>query len=106
LIDKNSIVYIQDANGKIMDAVILNEKLVGTWNASQTHFAEIAERLFNAGMWQSANGNKPTPLDAVNTSAVGSSVYKSVSRYEGRENTHSAKDWYIAGDTTPGLPNK
>jgi hypothetical protein len=106
LIDKNSIVYIQDVNGKIMDAVILNEKPVGTWNASQTHFAEIAERLFNAGIWQSVNENKPTSLDAVDTSAIGTNHYKSVSRYEGRENTHSAKDWYIAGYITPGQPNK
>jgi len=105
LIDKTCFIYIQDINGKIMDAVFLNEKPAGAWNNSQTHFAEIAEKLCNEGMWKSA-GTKPAPLDAVNTQAVGTSPYKSVSRYEGRENTHSAKDWYITGYITPGLPNK
>jgi hypothetical protein len=105
LIDKTCIVYIQDINGKIMDAVFLNEKPSTTWTSNQGKFAEIAERLCNEGMWKSA-GTKPTPLDAFNTSTVGTSAFKSVSRYEGRENTHSAKDWYITGYITPGLPNK
>jgi len=108
LLYKTGIVYIQNADSKIMDAVILNEKPFGTWNGNQTQYAQIAERLFNAGMWQAADGLKPAPSDAVNTSGVDTSIYKSVSRYEGRENTHSAKDWYItvAGFYTPGLPNK
>ena len=106
LLHQTSIVYLQDANGKIIDAIIMNEALGNTWNKNQAHFAEIAERLFKEGMWKSANGSKPTSSDAVNTSAIKGSVYKSVSRYEGRENTHSAKDWYIAGYITPGLPNK
>jgi hypothetical protein len=97
LLDKTGIVYIQDVNGKIMDAVIMNENPSGTWNSNQSHFAEIAEKINNAGMWLSA--------DAVNTSAIGKSIYKSVSRYEGRENTHSSKDWYIAEYITPGQPN-
>jgi hypothetical protein len=45
------------------------------------------------------------PLDAVDTTAIGTNYFKSVSRYEGRENTHSAKDWYIAGYITPGKVN-
>ena len=99
LLDKTGIVYIKDANGTIMDAVVLNESPVETWNGNQPHFAEITESLCNAGMWQSA--------DAVNTSAIGGSVYKSVSRYENKENTHSANDWYITimGNYTPGQPN-
>jgi len=105
LLDKSSFVYLQDYYGKIMDAVVLNEKPSGTWNSNQANFVE---RIYKAGMWQSADGNKPTPLDAVNTSAIGLSPFKSVSRYENRENTHSAKDWYItaAGYLSPGLPNK
>jgi hypothetical protein len=64
-------------------------------------------------MWQSANENKLTPLDAVNTQAVENSIYKTVSRYEGKENTYSAKDWYIsifyagtAGQVTPWERNE
>jgi len=105
-LDKTGIVYIQDYDGRIMDAVVLHEKPTASWNSNQAHFAEITERLFIAGMWQSSEGKKPTPLDAVNTSSIGTSPYKTVSRYENRENTHSAKDWYIAGYLTPGLPNK
>jgi hypothetical protein len=59
-------------------------------------------------MWRSSDGSKPAPSDAVNTSAIGKTTFKSVSRYEGKENTHSAKDWYItsSGFTTPGKPNQ
>lgn len=103
LLDKSSIVYLQDYYGKIMDAIILNEKPTASWNNNQKNFAEI---IFSAGMWQATNGNKPTPLDGVDTSAIGKSYFKSVSRYEGRANTHSAKDWYIANFITPGLSNK
>jgi len=102
LLDKSSIVYLQDYYGKIMDAIILNEKPTASWNNNQKNFAEI---IFSAGMWQATNGNKLSPLDAVDTSAIGKNYYKSVSRYESRENTHSAKDWFIAGYITPGLPN-
>ena len=106
LLYKTDIVYIQDVNGKIMDAVIINEKPTASWNSNQARFAEIAERLFNVGMWQTVNGQKPSPLDAVNTSGIGNNGYKTVSRYEGRQNTHSAKDWFVSNVLTPGLPNK
>jgi len=106
LLNANSIVYIKDIYGRIMDAVVMNETPSAGWNNNQAYFAGILEYLFKAGMWKSADGEKPTPFDAVNTSAIKGSVYKSVSRYEGRVNTHSAKDWYIAGYITPGLPNK
>jgi hypothetical protein len=108
LLYKSGIVYIQDSKDRIMDAIIMDEKPGTTWNNYPAAFADITERLFKEGMWKSAEGNKPKPKDSVNTSAIGTSVYKSVSRYEGRENTHSANDWYIttAGFFTPGLPNK
>jgi len=63
--------------------------------------------LYNCGMWKSANGQKPAPLDAVDTSAIGTAYGISVSRDEDMENTHSANDWYITGiaGITPGLPN-
>ena len=100
------IVYLQDAKGGIMDAIIMSEKSGSTWDNDHAYFADITENLFNCGMWKSANGQKPTPLDAVNTQAIKTNIYKSVSRYEGRENTHSAKDWFISNVLTPGLPNK
>jgi hypothetical protein len=78
----------------------------GQGTADGAYFAGVTENLYNRGMWKSTNGQKHAPLDAVDTSAVNSA--NSVSRYEGRENTHSAKDWYITANNglTPGLPNK
>jgi hypothetical protein len=108
LLYKSGIVYIQDNKDRIMDAIIMDEKPGATWNSYPAFYADLTERLFKEGMWKSPEGNKPKPKDSVNTSTIGSSVYKSVSRYESRENTHSANDWYItvAGFFTPGLPNQ
>jgi hypothetical protein len=107
LLHKTDIVYLQDANGRFMDAVVLNEKPGASWNNKQAHFAEITKKLFTAGMWMSADGSPPAPLDAVNTSSIGTSIHKSVSRYKDRENFHTATDWYIAeaGYSTPGMAN-
>jgi len=105
LLHQTDIVYLQDEYGRILDAVIMN-KTPSTWNKNQAHFAEIAENLFNAGVWKSADGEKPTPFDAVDTSSIKTSVTKSVSRYEGLENTHTSNDWYVTATISPGLPNK
>jgi len=105
---KTDIVYLQDANGRILDAVVLNETPGETWSKNRAHFARIIEDLYNRGMWKSADGHLPGPSDAVDTSTIKSSVTKSISRYEGKENTHTAKDWYITnkGGASPGMPNK
>jgi len=108
LLHQTDIVYLQDEYDRILDAVIMNETPGNTWNKNQAHFAEITEKLFNAGVWVSADGEKPTPLDAVDTSSIKSSATKSVSRYEGRENTHTSNDWYVTNTNgaSPGQPNK
>jgi len=109
VLNKTDIVYLQDANGKIIDAIVMNEKPGVTWNSKQAHFSEITDTLYNCGMWKSADGQKPTPFDTVNTSAIiGTSYSQSVSRDEDMENTHSADDWYITGigGLTPGKPNQ
>jgi len=104
---KTDIVFLKDAKGKIMDAIIMNEKPSVTWDNNHLYFADIVENLYNYGMWKTANGQKPTPLDTVDTSTIGTYAYKSISRYEERENTHTANDWYITanGYITPGQPN-
>jgi len=106
LLHKTDIVYLQDANGKILDTVVLNETPDETW--SRGHFAGIIEDLFDRGAWKSADGQLPSPFDAVDTSTVKTAATRSISRYEGKENTHSAKDWYVTaiGGASPGLPNK
>jgi len=108
LLHRTDIVYLQDEYDRILDAVIMNETPSNTWNKNQAHFAEIAENLFNAGMWLSADGEQPTPLDAVDTSSIKTSATKSISRYEGQENTHTSNDWYVTASSSmsPGLPNK
>jgi len=100
VLHKTDIVYLQDEKGRIIDAIVMNEKPGVTWNNNQAHFAEIVDTLRKCGMWQSA--------DAVNTSAIGTSYFISVSRDEEIENTHSANDWYITGigGITPGKANQ
>jgi len=101
VLHKTDIVYLQGANGKIIDAVVMNEKPGAAWNSNQAHFAGIVDTLRQCGMWRSA--------DAVNTSAIiGTSYSQSVSRDEDMENTHSADDWYITGigGITPGKANQ
>ncbi len=103
---KTDIVYLQDASGNIMDAVVLNENPNKTWDKAVSHFQAITEFLFNVGAWESKDGEKPTPLDAVDTSAVSTSYIKCVCRYEWRANHFNATDWYINTTiSTPGLAN-
>jgi hypothetical protein len=108
LLHKTDIVYLQYANGRILDAIVLNEEPGETWKKNQSHFTEIIEKLYNSGAWKSADGHLPGPLDAVDTSTIKTSATKSISRYEGKENTHTAKDWYVTdkGGASPGRMNK
>jgi len=91
-----------------MDAVALNEAPAKTWKPAQEHFTAIMAEMYGGGMWKSADGQKPLPSDAVDASKIGISLYKSVSRHESRENTHSAADWYITADNgaSPGEMNR
>ena len=101
---KTDIVFLEDEGGNVIDAVVLSEKPSTKWDKSVAHFAQIMEFLFYEGMWKAANGNMPTPLDVVDTSKT--SMYKSVCRYEGREISHTANDWYVTDNgTTPGQAN-
>ncbi|WP_461257260.1 hypothetical protein [Treponema sp. R80B11-R83G3] len=104
---KTDIVYLTDASGKIFDAVIMNEAPAAKWAKDVTHFEQISEHLWNVEAWETADDEKPTPYDAVDTSEI-TSTYKSVSRYEWRANHFNTTDWYVTktGNTTPGLPNK
>jgi len=108
LLSHTDIVYLQDEYGRFIDAVVMNSNPKATWGIDQSHFAEIIEILFNAGMWKSADGQMPTPFDAVFTSTMSTTITRSVSRYEKKENTHTVDNWYLTanGSATPGLPNK
>jgi len=105
---KTDIVYLQNASGGIIDAIVMNENPSMTWKKSRAHFADIVKYLCSVGAWECEDDN-PTAFDAVNTSTVGQSMYKSVSRYEWRANHFNTSDWYITDNKntyiTPGLPN-
>ena len=107
LLHKTDIIYLQDKDGRVLDAIIMNQAPGTAWSKNQAHFAEILENLFYAGMWKAEDGQMPNPYDAVDTSTIKSSATKSVSRYEEKESTHTANDWYItaAGGASPGKPN-
>jgi hypothetical protein len=107
LLHKTDIVYLQNASGGIMDAIVMNEKPEKTWPTARQHFVDLTEFLFNKGAWKSVNGKLPDPLDSVDTSAIKTAATRSVSRYEEREDTNTANDWYATGNggATPGLPN-
>jgi len=102
---QTDIVYLQDANGRILDAIIMNETPGETWDKNRAHFAEIAKDLYNKGAWKSVDGKLPGPLDAVDTSKT--TATKSISRHEGKENTHTANDWYVTktNGISLGQPN-
>jgi len=103
------IVYLQDASGNVMDAVVMNNKPSGAWDKSVSHFQDITEFLYSVGAWESKDGEKPTPYDAVNTSAI-TNINRSVCRYEWRANHFNTTDWYVTDNkntfNSPGLPNK
>ena len=108
LLHQTDIVYLLDAYGRFIDAIIMNEAPRATWNKNQSHFTEIVEYLFINGMWKSVDNQMPSPFDAVDTSAIKTATTKSVSRYERKENSHTSNDWYITASSgaSPGIKNK
>jgi len=109
LLYNTDIVYLQAADGRILDAVFMNEsKNPQLLPAQQQHFIAILEFLFNEGAWKSVSGNLPGPADSVNTSTIETASTKSVNRREKLEDTNTANDWYASSvkGKTPGQPNK
>ncbi|MCL1993676.1 MAG: hypothetical protein FWG66_12095 [Spirochaetes bacterium] len=102
-------VYVLDQDGRVVAAVMLSESPAGLWQAG--HFQEAAEFLHSQGAWRAAGGGVPAPADAVDTSRVGTSFTRSVSRDESVADTGTNADWYISGTVganhgaTPGRPN-
>jgi len=104
---KTDIVYLQDADGNILDAVVLNEKPNTAWVNERKHFTGILEFLFNKDAWKTVNGTLADYLDAVDTSGVGTSSIISICRYENDTDTNTKNDWYVTASNgnSPGLPN-
>jgi hypothetical protein len=96
LLRKTDIVYLQDKDGNIIDAVMIAENPDSEW--PNARLSDAAEYVFNQGAWLS---------DPVNSSRIGSAATRSISRDELVEHSRTAADWYITanGGATPGLPN-
>jgi hypothetical protein len=105
LLRSTDAVYIQDKNGKLIDAVMLNENS-DSWG-TRGYLTDTAGFLFNHGVWKSIDGGFPGPMDAVNTSGIGTALTRSISRDETAEYTGTAADWYITitRGVTPGKQN-
>ena len=103
-------VYALDNNGNVLDAVMIaKDTSAESWPllSRQDCFTQAAEFLFDNDAWKSANGAIPGPADAVNTSGIGTSRIRSISRDETVEDTDTAADWYItvSNGLTPGREN-
>jgi hypothetical protein len=85
---------------------MISETQATEWN--RDFLAEAARFLFEKGAWFSPSGEICRPLNAVNSSSIGTGVTRSISRDETAENVRNATNWYATGNSgaTPGLPNK
>jgi len=108
-LNKTGAVYVRDANGEVLAAVMISESPDPAWweGASRSHFGPISEFLFERGAWKSAGGGVARPADAVITTSVGTAVTRSISRDETVNNTNTSADWYVTANNgaTPGAAN-
>jgi len=105
LLRKTDSVYVLDQDDQILDAVMITEKITPWWE--NNYLAVSAEFLYSQSAWRSTTENVPGPMDAVNSSGIGSALTRSISRNEGVENSHTATDWFVTANNgaTPGKPN-
>jgi hypothetical protein len=103
LLHKTSVIYVLDQDDRVIDAVILSEKPDAWW--TKDYFAEAAEFLYNSGSWKSADGGICSPQDAF--ISVNATNTRTICRNENKENSHTAKDWYVTvtSGATAGKPN-
>jgi len=108
ILQNTDIVYLQNKSGKIIDAIVMNEKPSMTWDKECEHFTAIVEYLCSVGAWEYED-DYLTAYDAVNTSSINLNLYMSVCRFEFRANHFNTTDWYVTASggnfTSPGLPN-
>jgi hypothetical protein len=105
LLRKTDAVYIMDQDDRILDAVMIAESPIPP--RSMAFFLQAAEFLFTNDAWKSANGTIPGVEDAVNSTAIGTALTRSISRDETVPDTDTAADWYITANNgaTPGREN-
>jgi hypothetical protein len=91
-----NVIYLMDQDGKIIDGILLasgNYK----WKDSMT---APAIEMARQGAWAGSN-----PEDAFISD--GNTTTRTINRDENRQNSHSAKDWYVTvtSGATPGKAN-
>ena len=108
-LNKTGAVYVLDSDDRALTAVMISENPSPSWweGSSRGHFPQIANFLFEQGVWKSLDGGIATPADAVISSSIGTAVTRSISRDEMVDNTNTAADWYVTANNgaTPGMPN-
>ena len=106
LLRKTDAIYVLDQDERVLDAVMISEAPDSAWK--KDYLAEAAEFLFTKGAWKSPGGGICRPADAIDSSGIKTSLTRSISRKEAKENTGSAADWYITatGGVSPGSANK
>jgi len=100
-----AIVYLQDAGGNVLDAVVMLETPSVTWGKARLFFGDVCAYLHSVGAWKLSSVYSNGCIEAVDTSGVTGNVYKSVSRREDGRDTNMKADWYITeanGDTRGG----
>ena len=104
LLRRTDAVYLLDQDDNVVDGVLLSENADPWWN--RDYFAEAAELLFRAGVWQCAEGKIAGPADAIRTS--GTTATRTINRDETlADRTGGATGWYITATSgaSPGKPN-
>jgi hypothetical protein len=96
-ITKTCIVALME-DSKYIDAVCLIEKTSSVWPDGCDDFPAIMQKLKDANVWKSRNGEVAGPEDAVVTSSI-TSIAMSVNRREGAKLTRTVDDWYIEKST-------
>jgi hypothetical protein len=103
ILRKKDLVYLLDQDGRIIDGVVLtDDKDKAGW---ATEDLRKAAALFDA---QEAWLPQASPAAALDCQSIKTSYTKSISRYNNREDTNSAGDFYLTngGGASPGEPNK
>jgi len=105
LLHKTDAVYVMDQDDRVLTAVMLSETPDPWWK--KDYLITAAGFLFNQNAFKSIEGGICTPIDAVSSANIKSSLTRSISRDETAGNSNTQADWYVTaiGGVSPGLPN-
>ncbi|GMO30384.1 MAG: hypothetical protein Pg6A_19370 [Termitinemataceae bacterium] len=107
LVHKTDVIYIVDQDDVVVDGIVIAEN-ANAWKKNNA-FTKAAELLAKQRKWFNKDGVlvlSPQFEDAV--LSAGTTVTKTICRYESRDNSRTNADWYIcgSGNGSPGIANK